>query len=253
MDDIARDFSDHKPLLSVIIPARNEARHLPSTIEGIVKALQAGSVRFELVVVDDHSQDDTGKAVKEMMEAYGVIRLVSNDYPPGYGSAVRKGLAVYKGDAAVIVMADASDDPKDIVKYYRKLEEGYECVFGTRFCRQAKVRRYPLHKLLLNRLGNLLIASLFMISYKDITNAFKCYRRDVIDGIQPLVSSGFNLTVEMPLKAIIKGYRWTVLPTHWRGRKQGLSKWKIKELGSGYLGLILSLWRQKIRASRDHF
>ena len=128
------------------------------------------------------------------------------------------------GDAVVIMMADESDDCRDVVRYWKKLNEGYDCVFGSRFLKGGGVIDYPWLKLRLNRLANLFIRILFSVALNDTTNAFKAYRKTVIDGCRPLISPHFNLTVEMPLKAIVRGYSWTVIPITWRNRRTGETK-----------------------------
>ncbi|MEI8176362.1 MAG: glycosyltransferase family 2 protein [Candidatus Omnitrophota bacterium] len=244
--------SDSPKVLSVVIPARNEARSLPETVRKISATLDSASVPFELIVVDDHSEDGTGEVVKSLGMSDPRIVLVENKGAPGYGYAVRRGLETFKGAAVVIVMADSSDDPADIVVYYTKILAGYECVFGSRFCRPAKVVDYPFSKLLLNRFGNFFIQMLFLLPYNDVSNAFKCYSRRAIEGIQPLISCHFNLTVEMPLKAIVRGYTWCVVPTNWYGRAKGISKWKIKEMGSRYLFVMLYIWLERSLSRNDY-
>jgi dolichol-phosphate mannosyltransferase len=152
---------------------------------------------------------------------------------------VRAGLEHYTGDAVAIVMADGSDNPDDLVAYYRLLLAGYECVFGSRFIAGGQVHDYPLLKLLLNRIANTGIRLMFGHGYNDTTNAFKAYRREVIDNIQPLISHHFNLTVEMPLKAIVRGHSYAVVPISWTNRLSGASKLGIREMGSRYLFIIL--------------
>lgn len=132
---------------------------------------------------------------------------------------MRRGLAEFQGDAVAIMMADNSDDPHDLVPGYRKLLEGYDCVFGSRFIEGGKTVDYPLHKLVLDRLANWFIRMIFRLRYSDVTNAFKIYRREVIQGLQPLLSHHFNLTVELPLKAITRGYSYAVIPMRWYNRK----------------------------------
>ena len=165
--------------------------------------------------------------------------------PGGFGNAVVTGLESFRGDAVCVVMADASDEPRDVVAYYRKLEEGFECVFGSRFLRGSEVKGYPVHKLILNRLANGFIRALFRLELNDTTNAFKCYRREVIDGISPILSRHFNLTVELPLKAIVRGYSYAIVPIRWRGRTTGVSKLKIKEMGSRYLFIVLYVFLER--------
>ncbi len=129
-------------------------------------------------------------------------------------------------------MADGSDAPADLVTYFRLLEEGYDCAFGSRFVRGAHVTAYPRLKLVLNRLANLVIRILFRHGYSDTTNAFKAYRREVIETVQPLLSNHFNLTVELPLKAIVRGHSYAVCPISWTNRREGVSKFSLQEMGS---------------------
>ncbi len=192
--------------LSVVVPARNEAGSIGKTIGGLVEALDAEGIDYELVVVDDASTDGTSDAVTRAAGDNPRIRCTRSHYPRGFGFAVRAGLDTFTGDAVAIVMADGSDSPGDLVHYYRVLEEGYDCAFGSRFVKGAKVREYPRFKLILNRAANVFIRMLFRHGYNDTTNAFKAYRREVIETIQPLLSNHFNLTVEMPLKAVVRGH-----------------------------------------------
>ena len=138
------------------------------------------------------------------------------------------------------MMADASDDPKDLVMFFREANfSETDAVFGHRFARGGKVVDYPTIKLLLNRLTNWIICLLFAIRYSDVTNAFKLYRRTTLLGLEPFLSPHFNLTVELPLKVIVRGYSYTVLPNSWHNRKHGVSKLNIKEMGSRYWFIIL--------------
>jgi dolichol-phosphate mannosyltransferase len=239
-------------MLSVVIPAHNEEGHIAATVHGLAAALQAAQIDYEIVVVNDNSSDATGRILATLQADDPRLRYVDNAPPNGFGFAVRRGLAEFRGDAVAIVMADGSDDPADLVRFYRKLEDGYDCVFGSRFMRGGQLIDYPKLKLIMNRLGNLLIRSLFLLRYNDITNAFKLYRRSAIAGIQPLLARHFNLTVELPLKCLIRGYRYAVLPNSWRNRKAGVSKLRIKEMGSRYLFIILYCWLEWTLSRGDY-
>lgn len=243
---------DSELKLSLVIPARNEEGSIMETLRGLIHALRAESIPCEIVVVDDGSTDATVECVRDFATANPEVRLVSNPGRHGFGMAVRYGLERFTGDAVAVVMADGSDSPEDLIRYYRKLREGYECVFGSRFMRGGKVIDYPAHKLFLNRIVNAFIRVIFRIRYNDTTNAFKCYRREVVQGMQPLISPHFNLTVELPLKAIIRGYSYAVIPMSWTNRKAGLSKLKIKEMGSRYLFIILYLLLEKHLSRGDY-
>ncbi len=238
---------------SIIIPARDEEKSLQKTVAGIVEELSKSRIDHEVLVVNDGSTDHTQEILQQLCGQYPSVRFVNNTGSHGFGFAVCLGLKHYQGDAAAIVMADGSDAPQDIVKYYQKLEEGYECVFGSRFMKGSTLYDYPFHKLVLNRLANTFIKVIFRLKYNDITNAFKCYRRKVIEGIQPLFSHHFNLTVEMPLKAVIRGYTFAVVPISWYNRKHGLSKLKIKEMGSRYLFIVLYLFLEKTLSCGDYY
>ena len=225
---------------------------IAGTVKGLAGILSGNSIPHEIIVVDDGSIDGTAGAVSQAAGAHGSVRLVENPGPHGFGWAIRFGISHATGDAIAIVMADASDDPSDLLSYYGKLLEGYDCVFGSRFIRGGRVIDYPSHKLVLNRLANWFIKFIFRLDFNDTTNAFKCYRREAIAGMQPLISPHFNLTVEMPLKAIVRGYSYAVVPIKWTNRATGVSKLKIKEMGSRYLFIVLYLWLEKHLSRGDY-
>ncbi|HLY17755.1 MAG TPA: glycosyltransferase family 2 protein [Bryobacteraceae bacterium] len=238
--------------LSVVIPARDEEGSIEQTVAEVAQALTGEQIPFEIVVVDDGSSDQTARSVLEFAQRCAGVRLVSNNGPHGFGLAVRAGLAQAAGEAIAVMMADGSDSPRDLVQYYRKVQAGYDCAFGSRFIHGSRIVDYPVHKLAINRMANWFIRILFGLRYNDITNAFKCYKRSAIDGMQPLISPHFNLTVEMPLKAIVRGYTYAVVPISWTNRKSGMSKLKIKEMGSRYLFIVLYLWLERHLSRGDY-
>lgn len=239
-------------LLSVVIPAHNEEGHIAATVSSFHAALVKAGIVHEILVVNDNSTDRTETVLGELRQTVPTLRHINNSPPNGFGFAVRAGITAFKGDAIAIVMADGSDDPADLVTYYRTLQEGYDCVFGSRFVRGARVIDYPLPKLLMNRMANLFIRTLFWMDYNDVTNAFKLYRRSVIAGLQPLLAHHFNLTVELPLKSIVRGYRYAVVPTSWTNRTAGVSKFRIKEMGSRYLFIVFYCYLEKYLAREDY-
>ena len=241
------------PFFSIIIPAHNEEGCIAATCEAIAaRFARDGITDYEICVVNDNSRDRTEEILKELAARIPFVRYVNNSPPNGFGFAIRKGLEAYAGQCACIVMGDLSDSPDDILAYYRAMQAGAECVFGSRFIKDSRVIDYPPHKLWLNRLANRFIKLLFRLDHNDITNAFKCYRRDVIDGIQPLLSAHFNLTVEMPLKAIVRGFTYKILPISWTNRQAGESKLKIKEMGSRYLFIVLYAWLERTLSRGDY-
>jgi dolichol-phosphate mannosyltransferase len=239
-------------LLSVVIPARDEEGCIASTVEHLHIELKLREVPHEIVVVDDGSSDKTWEILQKLAKEVSQLRPVQNTGLHGFGRAIIRGLEAVKGDAVVIMMADESDDCRDVVRYWKTLNEGYDCVFGSRFMKGGGVIDYPRIKLAINRLANFFLRVLFRIKLNDTTNAFKCYRKSVIDGCQPLISPHFNLTVELPLKAIVRGYTWTVIPITWRNRRSGEAKLKIKEMGSRYFFICLYVWLEKYFSRGDY-
>jgi dolichol-phosphate mannosyltransferase len=239
-------------LLSVVIPTRDEEGCIASTVEHLFVELRLRNVPHEIVVVDDGSTDNTWKALQEARERIPTLVLVQNSGPNGFGRAVEYGLDHSKGDAVVVMMADESDDCRDVVTYWKVLNEGYDCVFGSRFVKGGGTIDYPYLKLKINRLANFFLRVLFRIHLNDTTNAFKAYRRTVIDGCRPFLSPHFNLTIEIPLKAIVRGYTWKVVPITWRNRRSGAPKLKIKEMGSRYLFICLYVWLEKYFSRGDY-
>ena len=239
-------------LLSVVIPARDEEGCIASMVEHLQVELSVRGVPHEIVVVDDGSTDATWRILSDLAERFPEVRPVQNQAEHGFGRAVICGLDHSSGDAVVIMMADESDDCRDVVRYWQKLNEGYDCVFGSRFMKGGGVIDYPRVKLFLNRLANYFLRVLFRIKLNDTTNAFKAYRRTAIDGSRPLIAPHFNLTVELPLKAIVRGYSWTVIPITWRNRQHGEAKLKITEMGSRYLFICLYVWLEKYFSRGDY-
>ena len=239
-------------LLSVVIPARDEEGCITATVEHLHLELRLNHVPHEIVVVDDGSSDRTWELLQELSRRLPQLRPVQNPGPHGFGRAVIYGLDRMSGDAVVIVMADESDDCRDVVRYWEELNKGYDCVFGSRFVRGGGTIDYPWVKLVLNRLFNTFLRLLFGIRLNDTTNAFKAYRREVIDGCRPLIAPHFNLTVELPLKAIVRGFSWKVIPITWRNRRSGVAKLKLKEMGSRYLFICLYIWLEKYFSRGDY-
>jgi dolichol-phosphate mannosyltransferase len=238
--------------LSIVIPAYNEEESITETIDQIEEAFSKVSIDHEILVVNDNSKDNTAQVLEELSKKYPVVNYVTNLGPNGFGYAVRYGLERYSGDCVAVMMADLSDSPYDLIRYYNTMLEGnYDCVFGSRFMRGGKVVDYPFVKKVINRIANLIIRVVMRIKYNDTTNAFKLYKREVIEGVKPILSPHFNLTIELPLKAIIRGYSYSVVPNSWTNRKYGVSKLKIKEMGSRYFFILVYCFVEKYFSRGD--
>lgn len=238
--------------LSIVIPAYNEEESISETIDQIEEAFSKVNIDHEIFIVNDNSKDNTLQVLKELSQKYPSVTYETNAGPNGFGYAVRYGLERFSGDCVAVMMADLSDSPYDLIRYYTTMIEGnYDCVFGSRFMKGGKVIDYPIVKKIINRVANFIIRMVMRIKYNDTTNAFKLYKREVIDGVKPILSPHFNLTIELPLKAIIRGYSYTVVPNSWTNRKYGVSKLKIKEMGSRYFFILVYCFVEKYFSRGD--
>ena len=238
-------------LLSVVIPAHNEEKNLPATVEELQTAFRNEGIPYEIILVNDCSNDGTARVIAGMMAADPGIRTIDRTPPGGFGRAIRSGLALVTGDAVIIYMADKSDDPADAVRCYRKIEEGYDCVFGSRFRKGSKVENYPAVKLIANRIVNRCIQAMFLCRFNDLTNAFKAYRTDVVRDCGPFRASHFNITIEMSLSALIRKYNIVEIPISWYGRTWGSSHLRLREMGRRYLATLLKVYADKLLIADD--
>jgi dolichol-phosphate mannosyltransferase len=231
----------HPLKLSVVIPAYNEENNLPVVLDELRTVLRGERIPHEIIVVNDNSKDGTANVIRSFMAVDANIRTINRQPPGGFGRAIRTGLELVTGDVVVPYMADCSDHPRDVVAYYRKIEEGYDCVFGSRFVRGSTVVNYPRVKLIANRIVNKCIQWLFWSPFNDLTNAFKAYRTTVIHDSGPYRACHFNITIEMSLSAIIRNYRIAEIPISWTGRTWGSSNLRLREMGRRYLSTLVKM------------
>ncbi len=238
--------------LSIVIPAYNERGSITETVQSLYTTLSAYSIDHEIVVVNDNSKDDTISVLEDLQTSVPTLVHYTNKGPNGFGYAVRYGLERFSGDCVAVFMADLSDDPEDLVRFYNTMiQENVDCVFGSRFMKGGKLFDYPFHKLIMNRMANNIIRLVIGTKYNDATNAFKLYKRQTIEGIKPLLSPHFNLTIELSLKSIVRGYTYKVVPNSWRNRKAGVSKLKLREMGSRYFFILMYCFIEKFFSRGD--
>jgi dolichol-phosphate mannosyltransferase len=232
--------------LSIVIPAYNEEKNIAKCINELQATLrEKHEIPYEIIVVNDNSRDDTERVVRAEMTLDAAVRIVNRTPPGGFGRAIRSGMEAVKGDIVVVYMADLSDSPEDVVAYYRKIREGYDCVFGSRFIKGSEVQNYPPVKLFFNRIVNRGIQFMFWTRFNDLTNAFKAYRTAVIRDCGPYRACHFNLTLEMSLGALIRDYHIAQIPIRWYGRTWGSSNLRLGEMGRRYLSTLLMMFFQR--------
>lgn len=227
---------------SAIVPCHNEEGSLEKVVAELVAVLSREKIDYEIIIVDDNSADDTGRIADRLARENSRLKVINRFGSPGFGKAVKEGLDRARGEVIIPVMGDGSDEAKDVIKLYREIEKGYDVVYGSRFRPGTIVRDYPVLKFLVNRLANQFIRLFFLIRENDITNAFKAYRRYVLEKIKPIEATEFNITVELPLKALAAGFNKTEVPVNWYGRNSGISKYKLIKISRRYLGTIFKIW-----------
>ncbi|MEQ9423292.1 MAG: glycosyltransferase family 2 protein [Cyclobacteriaceae bacterium] len=240
-------------ILSVIIPAYNEAANIKRTTRLLHRSLIRANIPHEILVINDNSQDETEEVLNKLQREVSTLRYINSTNENGFGFAVREGLDNFKGDCVAIFMADCSDSPDDLVTFYNEMVNGdWDCVFGSRFIKGGHTHGYPYLKLIINRIANNIVRLAIGRKYNDYTNAFKLYQKKTIDGLRPFLSPHFNLTLELPLKAIVRGYNYTVIPNSWTNRIHGKSNLKIKEMGSRYFFILLYCLIEKFFSRGDY-
>jgi dolichol-phosphate mannosyltransferase len=224
--------------LSVIIPAKNEEFNILKTINSIRKHL-ANFINYEIIIIDDFSTDHTYKVVKSSNFKNVFIH---KNLSKGLGGAIKLGINKSKKKYVVFFMADSSDSPKDLLKYYHLISSSkVDAIFGSRFIKGSVVVDYPRFKLLLNRLANNFIKLLGNYAYNDFTNAFKIYNRSKLNQIK-IESLNFSIFLEIPLKFLLKKFSYAVIPINWHNRTIGNSNFKMNELTFDYIKVLFKFF-----------
>ena len=230
-------------MLSIIVPVRNESENLKDVFDYYTKNVK--DFKYEVLIVNDFSKDDTLNVARELQQKYKNFKILDNK-KKGLGGAINLGIEKAEGDYIAIMMADQSDDINDLKKYFQIISsENLDAVLGSRFLNNSKVENYPIRKLILNRIFNLIVSFIFWNKYNDYTNAFKIYKKKALVEILPLISESFNIFLEIPLKIISRNYKYKIIAINWMGREKGKSKFKINELRSKYLFTLIYCFIEK--------
>tara|TARA_B100000963_G_scaffold358848_1_gene384547 strand:+ start:7483 stop:8196 length:714 start_codon:yes stop_codon:yes gene_type:complete len=230
-------------MLSIIVPVRNESNNIEDVFNYFDKNLI--DMDYEVLIINDFSTDDTLNKSEVLTNSFKKFKVLNNK-KKGLGGAINLGIKNASGEYVAIMMADNSDDINDLKKYHDLMtKNNYDAVLGSRFLPNSKVKDYPLRKLILNRIFNLFVSLIFLNKYNDYTNAFKIYKKSVLQEITPIVSESFNIFLEIPLKIISRDYNYKIIEINWTGRKKGKTKFKIKELQSKYLFTLIYCFIEK--------
>ena len=213
-------------LLNIVIPVYNEAENIKNTISEINQRV---STPHKIFIIYDFDEDNTLPVARNLMKKQNNIELVKNKYGKGVLNAIKTGFENIKEGVILVVMADLSDDLSKVDEMFEKISEGYDIVCGSRYMKGGKQIGGPRFKKLLSRLAGVSLHYLTGIPTHDITNSFKMYTKKVLDDIKIESNGGFELGMEIVIKAFFKGYKITEVPCVWGDRSAGKSRFKLWE------------------------
>jgi len=222
--------------LNIIVPVYNEKTLIKDSLLQLRKRIKQ---EHNLVLVDDYSSDGTYEIIRRLLPEFQNFKLLTNHYKKGFGNALRTGFEIVSSDGIVIVvMADLCDELQAIPQMYKKILEGYDIISTSRYIKRGKRQGGSTLKSFLSHYANWLIHKITKIPTTDLTNSFKAYRKSVLESI-PMQSNGFEISLEIMLKAYHKGYKIGEIPTAWKERTSGQSHFAIFKDSSKYIRWFL--------------
>lgn len=220
--------------VTIVIPARNEERAITKTLKSLLKDVK---IPCEVIVVDDHSDDRTSIVVKKYIKKHKNVYLIKNKLTPGFAHAIYSGFKAAKTKYIVPVMADLCDDPKTVNTMYKVVSKGkWDIVCGSRYMSGGGKTGGPLLQGLFSRFVGITLRFLIKVPTYDISNAFKMYRRKLIDKLE-IKPEGVEFSMDITLQLYSLGAKITEVPTFWTGRTIGQSKFKLFKRAPKYIRL----------------
>lgn len=199
--------------------------------------IKKNNLDAQIVLVDDNSNDSTSEICDAFQKKYENILAIHRINNSGMGNALIEGTKKASGSVIVWVMADLSDDLNTIPKFLKKIEDGYDLVFGSRYMKGGSSGDIPYMKALFSRNFTNLTRIFMGINVHDITNAFRAFKKELLENIH-LESTDFAISPEFAIKAKIKGFKLGEVPTKYFNRKLGRTKFKMLKMGIRYVSLF---------------
>jgi len=229
--------------LSVVVPAHNEEDNITEIVTRIEATLNCP---HELLIVNDHSTDTTGELLVKLSQRFENIRVIDNHFDKGFANALRAGFSYAHGEIVMPVMGDSCDDLASVGPMLEKIRQGYDVVCGSRYIKGGGRLGGSRLKGFLSWAAGKTIRFFLQVPTSDITNAYKVYRKEVLDKIT-IQSEGFEISMEIPLKAYFLRFKITEVPTVWKERKKGKSSFRILQLLPHYMRLYIWAIARKMR------
>lgn len=220
--------------VTIIIPAKNEEKIILITLKSLIKGVK---IPYEIIIVDDHSSDQTATVVEKYIKKHKNIHLIRNRLTPGFAHAVYSGFKAAKTKYVIPVMADLCDDPKTINKMYKTMVKGkWDVVCGSRYMSKGGKKGGPLIQGIFSRIVGKTLNFLIKIPTSDVSNSFKMYKRSLVNKLK-INLGGVEFSMDITLLLYSKGVRITEIPTFWTGRTIGQSKFKLFKRAPKYISL----------------
>jgi len=232
--------------ISYIIPFHNEEKNCILMVESVMRYAKTNRLSFEVIPVDDRSSDKTPNHLVKLAKKYSAVKPVYRRQDEGekgntMGRALIEGTKKAKGEFVIWTMGDMADDTETYGEIIRKLENGFDIVFGSRYMPGGSRGNLDRIKAFLSSWGTRLARILFGVKVHDITNAFRGFRKEVFNKIK-LESAGFSISPEFAIKAHLAGYRLGEVPTEYTNRIEGVSNFKLYNMTKSYLRLYWQLF-----------
>jgi dolichol-phosphate mannosyltransferase len=212
------------PRVSVVIPAYNEGTNIYPVLDRLFEAVL---LECEVLVVVDFPEDTTADAVRAYPEDEPRLRLVVSSYGRGPANAIRFGIDSAKAACAVVTMADGCDDPRQIDDLTRLVERGVVVAAASRYMPGGQQVGGPLVKAAMSRVAGRSLHLLARVGTRDATNSFKAYATDFIRTVGIDSRAGFEIGLELTVKAKRLGLPVAEIPTIWLDRQAGVSNFKL--------------------------
>ncbi len=230
------------PEVSIVLPVYKEGE----AVEPVLRALSAGVVTpHELVVVYDFDGDTTVPVIARLAPEIPGLRGLRNDLGRGVLNAMKAGIAGTTAPYVLISMADGSDEPHLVDAMIGLARDGADVVAASRYMRGGRQIGGPMLKRLLSRTAGLTLHWLAGVPTHDPTNNFKLYARRYLDTVTIESTAGFELALELTVKATIAGRRVAELPTTWRDRTAGKSNFRLRTWLPHYLHWYWTAFRAR--------
>lgn len=232
--------SRKRPLLRIVTPVYNEADNFPGLYDEVKKFVKTP---HELVVVYDFDEDTTVPVVKMYQTKDKYLILHKNERGRGALNALLSGFDYVVDGPVLVIMADLSDDLSIVDKMYEKYLQGADVVCGSRYMKGGKQIGGPLFKRILSRVAGTSLHWFRGLPTHDVTNNFKLYNKEFLNTIEIESSGGFEVAMEITVKAFRQGRKIAEIPSTWRDRTAGETNFKLWKWLPSYLRWYLYAWR----------